>query len=209
MPGKNVRLLAHEPLYLRAVRQALRTVGQVVLSTDIGSIDAATLPQGCELLRRTRDLASDTTPMDQVIDHAIRCQGLSETCIVLLQATSPLRRDDDVQKAIELYNSSSHDLVMSVVLRDSSVLKYGLLNGTEFTAVRNPAYCFQNRQQLPKAYGPNGAIYVFSAADFLKAGGFPRGSIGAIEMPADRSLDIDTIEDFALAERMLTAAEST
>ena len=201
LPGKNTRHLARLPLYHHAIRQGIRTVGHALLSTDIEGIYPADLPRDARLIKRPAYLATDTTPMADVIRHLIETEALESYTLLLLQATTPLRSDDDIARAIQLYRKGDYELVMSVVERDSSVLKYGLLEGHEFHPMRDPEFCFQNRQQLPAVYAPNGAVYVFSATDFIKAGGFPTNRIGVIKMPDSRSIDIDSASDFDQVEK--------
>ena len=202
LPNKNIMLVNGLPLYMHAVSQAIRTVGSVVLSTDIESIDEIGLPPFCTLCRRPRELATDDTPMEDVIRHLIEEQSLVGTTLVLLQATSPLRSDNDVNAGLSLFKKGHHDLVMSVVERDRSALKYGILEGTSFGALREPSFCFANRQSLPRIHGPNGAIYIFEAETFIRSNGFPTQKIGAIEMPIERSTDIDDLVDLQLIEKM-------
>ena len=201
--GKNVRLIRGVPLYMHAVNQGLRVTGRVLISTDIEEIQQQNVPDGCEVCPRPSRLAKDNTPMASVINHLIESMSLWGSTIVLLQATTPLREDNDIRAAIRLYEQGRHKLVMSVVERDSGVLKYGLLDGSDFSALNDPSFCFANRQQLPPVYSPNGAVYVFSAEDFKKVGGFPENDIGAIEMPRERSVDIDNIHDFDVVERKM------
>jgi len=208
LPGKNTRLVNGLPLYLRAVLQGLRTVGRVILSTDIEAIDEATLPNGCTLSRRPPALAADDTPMDFVIRHLIDEHGLTGKCLVLLQATSPLRLDSDILAALKLFGTRQYDMVLSVVERDRGALKYGTLQGSTFSAMREQRFCFFNRQQLPAVHGPNGAVYVFEADHFVVVQGFPSSRIGAVEMPIERSADIDTLADFRHVENMLMVRNS-
>lgn len=203
LPNKNIMTLDGQPLYLHAVRQALRTVGRVLLSTDIVEIKEADLPKGCTLCPRPKHLAQDDTPISSVIDHLIVERALQGFTIVLLQATSPLRSDEDIQKAVALYREGFHDMVFGVAKRDRSILKYGTLENNTFAAVKDPALCFWNRQQLPHVVGPNGAMFVFGADEFCLRNGFPSERIGAIEMPTNRSIDIDTIDDLNYAEKYL------
>ena len=71
LPGKNVRLLDGEPLYLRAVKQALRLVDCCVISTDISEILHAPAPKRTQLLRRPPELATDQTVMAEVVADVI------------------------------------------------------------------------------------------------------------------------------------------
>lgn len=202
LPGKNQRCIDGVPLYLRAVLQGQRTVGRVLLSTDIEAITREGLPTGCTLCPRPAALATDSTPMAPVIQDLIERYNLYEHTLVLLQATSPLRQDCDVNSALALHRQGRHDLVMSVVESDPSVLKYGTLHNNDFMAMRDASHCFENRQSLPEVHKPNGSVYVFSAASFMAANGFPTTRIGATEMPISRSFDIDTLNDFLYVEQL-------
>lgn len=202
LPGKNIKELAGKPLFKHATDQALRVLGDVVISTDIKSI-VENPPAGAKVLARPTGLARDTTPMDAVIKDAILRRNLQGHTIVLLQATSPLRLDEDIKQALTLHKTGRFELVMSVTPTDPGFLKYGVVQDGQFRSVSHPAYCFANRQSLPAMSRPNGAVYVFSADTFLANGRLATTKIGAIEMPEDRSRDIDTADDFAAVEQML------
>lgn len=205
LPGKNVRDLAGKPLYRHAVDQAVRTTGACIVTTDIEEVLAAALPESCIKLRRDLALAADDTPMERVIEDVIRKLALTDETILLLQATSPLRLDEDIRTALGLHATGKHDLVMTVTAADPGVLKYGTIRDGEFRPLSRPGYCFTNRQQLPTVFRPNGAVYVFSAATFRHCGWrFPHERIGATEMPQDRSFDIDTLADLEAASRLLS-----
>ena len=204
-PGKNTREFAGQPLYRRSVDQAIRTVGSCIVTTDIHEIlEAPEIPPECTLLRRPTDLATDEAVMADVVHHAIENEhSLKDAVIVLLQATSPLRADADIHRALSLYSEAQHEIVMTVVEADPKLLKAGSISAGDFIPMSEPQYCFANRQTLPKVYEPNGAVYVFAATAFLESGGFPSKRIGAVIMPMDRSLDIDTELDYQLAVEAL------
>lgn len=203
LPGKNLRPLAGRPLYRHAVDQGLEAGAEVLISTDIPELLAADHGPGVTALRRPPELAGDDVPMDPVILHALRDRG--EALVVLLQATSPLRRAGDIRAALEVWRRGRFDLVMSVTPTPAGILKYGMAEGDRFVPVARAEYCFMNRQSLPAVYRPNGAVYVFDAEWFRANGGLATDRIGMVEMPAERSHDIDTAEDFARVEAILTA----
>jgi CMP-N-acetylneuraminic acid synthetase len=62
---------------------------------------------------------------------------------------------------------------------------------------------YERRQDLPKAFQPNGAIYAFSVAEFMKINHFPRDNVFPYLMSEANSTDIDTIEDLKLVEKRL------
>ena len=206
LPDKNIMPLAGKALYLYSVEQALRLFGQCVISTDIPSVLNADLPGNCYVIERPEALSQDTTPMDDVLLHVLNhLQGHDFTpdICVLLQATSPLRQDEDVRKAVKFFKANSFDLVKSVSSVSSGFLKYGSIddNGA-FIPVVKPEYCFSNRQDLPDMVRPNGAIYVFAADTFKKNGGMACQTIGAIETA--QSIDIDVQADLARAEKLIS-----
>lgn len=204
MPGKNTALLGGVPLWRRAVEQG-RAAGadHVVVSTDIPALLETEAEEGLTILARPPELSGDTTPMDPVLFHALGASVPEGARVVLLQATSPLRAIQDIRDAVALYDSGAFDLVKTVTPTPSGILKFGTMEGERFVPVSDPAYCFQNRQALPEVMRPNGAVYVFGRDWFLANGGLATDRIGAIVMPAERSFDIDTAEDFARADAML------
>lgn len=208
LPGKNMRPLAGVPLYLHAVQQALRVAERCIITTDIDDILSAPAPDGCTVLRRPAELAGDTVPMLDVVRDVIGRLDLHAETLLLLQATSPLRSDADLRAVLDLHASGRFAMTMAVTPVDRSRLKFGILDGDAFRPVADPAYCFSNRQSLPETCRPNGAAYAFSADAFRDAGGWPYGSIGAVPMPADRSFDIDTLEDFSQVEAAMQAMNS-
>ncbi len=206
LPGKNTRLLAGRPLYRHAVDLALAAgAGRVVISTDIPELLNADHPAGVRALQRPQALCADDAPMAPVLVHAIESAGINGT-VVLLQATSPLRVVEDVTAALARYASGDFELVMSVTPADRGVLKWGCVDNGRFVPLSQPAFVFSNRQSLPPVVRPNGAVYVFDAQAFVARGGFPSERIGALEMPSERSHDIDTLADFQHCERLLQSA---
>ena len=65
-------------------------------------------------------------------------------------------------------------------------------------------YLYKNRQSLPKVLAPNGAIFIFSANEFLKKNKLPENNIGFYEMPDERSIDIDKKEDLNKIRRIIS-----
>lgn len=203
LPGKNLRGLAGKPLYQHAVLQGLRFADRCIVTTNIPEIINSKLPERTLILERSAKLSSDQATMSNVIKDIILRLKLTNEILLLLQATSPLRTDNDIKAILDLHTNSNYKMVMTVVLNDSAVLKYGMVKGQKYYPIASPEYCFENRQNLPKVYRHNGAVYAFSALEFTNAGGFPSDSIGTVVMPKNRSVDIDTLSDFREIENYL------
>jgi N-acylneuraminate cytidylyltransferase len=203
LPGKNVRHLVGKPLYQYAIDAAHLAGAQCCyVTTDIAEVLSTKFTAPVALIQRPTHLQGDEVPMAPVLIHSIEQSTITGT-VVLLQATSPMRTAQHIQSALAEFATGAHHLVMSVTSADSSVLKWGFLSDGTFKPLAEPAFCFSNRQQLPLVYRPNGAIYVFDAQWFVRNGGFITDKIGAFQMSASDSLDIDTLEDFERCEQAL------
>ena len=192
---KNILKIEGIPLYLRTVNQALRITDKCIINTDIESVlQKKDFNENIIIYKREKKFAKDATPMDLVLKDMFEKVDLVNKYIILLQATSPLRKDEDILNALNLFRKGNYSMVMSVKKVDSSFLKYGYDSRGNFIPFAKN-YLFKNRQYLPKVLSPNGAIYIFSVREFLKKNKMPEKNIGYYEMPSDRSIDIDKKED--------------
>lgn len=208
LPGKNLRPLAGVPLWRRAVDQALAVgADEVIVSTDIAELLALPAGPRLRMLPRPAALAGDAVPMDPVIGHALS-ELPGPARVLLLQATSPLRSLADIRATLARFAAGDVDLAMTVTPADPGVLKWGLVADGRFRALVDPGHPFANRQALPPVWRPNGAVYVFDADGFRARGRLACERIGAVEMPPERSADIDDAADFARAEAWLRASGS-
>ena len=205
LPGKNTRPLAGKPLFRHAVDQGLEAgASRVFISTDIPEVLAADHGDMVRAVPRPPELAGDAVPMDAVLRHFLAGDFIEPATVVLLQATSPLRRAQDIRGALGVFARGAFDLVMSVTETSPTILKYGTAAPDgRFVPVSDPAYCFTNRQALPKVYRPNGAVYVFDADWVRRNGSLATDRIGMFEMEEGCSQDIDSEADFELAERLM------
>ena len=205
LPGKNIRLLADKPLYMHSVDVALEAGAQrIIISTDISDVLSSALPPRVQVIERPSDLCGEEVPMAPVLLHALQvaaCEG----AVVLLQATSPLRKVADVLSALDVFAKGRFDLVMSVTEADRSIPKWGRVEGDRFVPLSDPAHCFSNRQSLPPVVRPNGAVYVMQAQWFIASRSFVSERIGLVHMSPERSQDIDTLADFERCEAALAA----
>ena len=203
LKNKNFLNFCGRPLYQHAVEQALRVADICILSTDNSAILKQTNPKEKFMIHsRPPQLASDRSPIDQSLIDIIKKFNLKNQTIILLQPTSPLRTDADIEAALALYKASNFDLVISVCSTDSKILKSGFTRGKTFIPMSKSKYLFMNRQSLPSIFKPNGAIFIFDSNGFIKNKGFETDKIGHILMDEELSMDIDDEKDFKIAERL-------
>ena len=205
MPNKNITELDGKPLYMHAVDLASKGgAARIIVTTDIEEVLYEEFDYQVDVVARPKNLCSDSAPISPVLVHAIEKAKVTGV-VVLLQPTSPLRSVEDLKACLDLFECDGSDLVLTLADSDSSVLKWGqLTNDGLFHPFAGGKYVFNNRQTLPSVYKPNGAIYVFSAEWLIFHKNLGRAkTISGVQMPASRSHDIDTLEDFTLCQELL------
>lgn len=206
LPGKNIRPLKGKPLIgwsIEAAR-ASRYVSRIVVSSDDEEILAVARDQGAETpFRRPASLAGDATPGMDVVLHALD-QLAGFEWVVLLQPTSPLRLSADIDAAIEQCLKTNAPACVSVCEAPASPW-WMFEVGAEcrmrsfLPAEQRPV----RRQDLPDLYALNGAVYVAKTEWLRMSLSFLTEETVAYVMPPARSVDIDTLFDFQLAECLL------
>lgn len=211
LPGKNILDLAGRPLIGWTIDAALGSsyIDRVVVSTDSGEIAAVARSCGAEApFLRPAELAADQARSFDALLHALAWfeqRGERYDLLVWLQPTSPLRRTEDLDKAIELYFTRGAEAVVSVCETDHHPWWSNTLpDDGNMGGFLRPEVLNTNRQELPRYFRLNGAIYLGSP-DFLKKNGsfFSEGTFACV-MPRERSVDIDEALDLKLAEWLLT-----
>ncbi len=212
IPGKNLALLAGRPLLSYTCQAALasKRLTRVVLSTDDERIAAAGREMGVDVpFMRPADLATDESPMLDVIQHALQtldhAEGYRPDVVVLLQPTSPLRRGEHIDAAVDLLLRSGADSVVSVVevphqFNPVSVLR---LEGERLVPYL-PGPQVLRRQDKPRVYARNGpAVLASRRATLMEAGSLYGNDVRPLFMGHEESLDVDGPFDLMMAELLL------
>jgi N-acylneuraminate cytidylyltransferase len=121
VPGKNLRPVAGRPLVTWSITHAIgsTTPMRVIVSTDSEDIATVARAAGAEVpFLRPAELATDTAATEPTILHAIkwvRDEGWEPDLVILLQATSPIRRTDSIDRAIDQLLAEDADSLVGVV----------------------------------------------------------------------------------------------
>lgn len=210
IPNKNIVPLGGRPLLAYTCEAALlsKSLTRVILSTDDETIAAAGRACGVEVpFLRPSDLAQDGTTSLPVIQHALHWLATHDDyeadVAVLLQPTSPLRRTEHIDAAIELLLESGADVVVSVVEVPHQYHPASLMRMDEAGHLTPfmPGSVITRRQDKPRVYARNGpAIYAARTTTLLKADSLYAGECRPLVMGLEESLDVDTWEDLRSAE---------
>ena len=212
LPRKNILPLNGKPLIHYTIEAALgarRKHDVVCLSTDDNEIvDVAQhYPIDIPFLRPP-ELASDTATSNDVIRHALafyQNQGTAFDIVVLLQPTSPLRRDYHIREAVAAWNNS-YDKLVSVRNTDSNPY-FNLLEEQGGKLIKSKEGAYTRRQDAPTIYKINGAIYIYRVEHNLNHVQPQR--LGKYVMSNKASIDIDSEFDLFVAENIIKVGEES
>lgn len=206
LPGKNLRPVGGRPLldFSIAAARAARCVDRVVLSTDDEAIAEAGRRAGCEVpFRRPAELASDSATSMDVVLHALD-QLPEHDIVVLLQPTSPARSAADIDNALERLVQAGAPACVSVnVAEPSPYWMYRLDAQARLEPLLTAPLQVSRRQDLPAVYVLNGAVYAARTPWLRRSRRFVTRETVAHVMPPERSIDIDTLDDFETFERLV------
>ena len=213
LPGKNIRPLCGKPLIAHTIdcaRQA-KTIDRVIVSTDDPEIAEVARQSGAEVpFLRPAHLASDTAQAVDAyiytIDRLAQESGTDIRDFVVLLPTCPLRSPDDIDGAVGLFRERQADSVVSYTPEAHPVRWHRFLGEDgSFEDIFPPTLA--NRQEERRSYYPNGAVYVFRSEIIRRRKYYTERSYAYV-MPRDRSVDIDSIDDFAYAEFLMNRRET-
>lgn len=207
IPAKNIKPFCGKPLVCRSVEQAIECASpgdEIFVSTDSEEIRTTAESTGIRIpFLRPAECATDTASSYSVIMNAIdefEKRGKSFERVVLLQPTSPLRRVEDIQDALRLW-SPEIDMVVSVCeARTNPYYNAFETDSGGLLHISKGDGKFTRRQDAPKVWEYNGAVYVMTVSALKKG---PMSSFSRIvpsAMPSSRSADLDTPEDWLIAE---------
>ncbi len=205
IPDKNIRLMAGKPLCAWALEAACRSgaFARVVVSTDSQKIAAVVrgLQLPVEILERPADLATDEASTESVLLHA--AQQLDFEVLVTIQATSPLVKPEDFQKAYNLFEKEGYDSLLTAVRT-----KRFFWNDEGIALNYNPQQR-PRRQDFAGTLMENGAFYFTKRNILVENRCRLGGRLGIYEMTAENAIEIDDPADWLLVERALRERSMT
>lgn len=209
VPRKNVKLLAGKPLIAHAIMcaKACPSLGRVAISTDDPEIAKVAREWGGDVpFMRPGALASDAASEWLAWRHAVEVMedaGQNFDIMVSLPTTSPFRAVADVETCIDtLREHPDFDVVLTVCKARRSPYFNMVRLDADGSAhmVSESDTVVHRRQDVPEVYDITTVAYAVRT-DFIRtASGLFDGRVYAVEVPEERSLDIDTTHDFLIAE---------
>lgn len=211
LPGKNIKAINGKPLIWYTINAAKKSkfIGKIIVSTDDDGIANISKSFRAEIpFMRPKELArDDSLAIDNYIYTINKLNEGFKYCIeefIVLQPTSPLRTSLDIDNAVKIFKEKKADSVISVSeaihppIWAKRIDSKGILMNYFDIKIGN-----KNRQEIEKAYMPNGAIFVFKYSLIKEKYSYYSDKTYPYVMPLERSIDIDSKLDFEFAEYLM------
>lgn len=205
LPKKNILKLGDKPLIAHSIELAknINEIENVYVSTDSKEIANIAKNYGARIIKRPENLASDQSPEWLAWIHAVKYVNENYGAFdkfLSLPATSPLRNSNDVIKCLNslagnidmvltMTNAKRNPWFNMVIKDDSGIIK-----------TVNQNIEISRRQDAPKVYDLCTVAYVTRPDFILSSSSLWEGNTIGVEIPENRSIDIDTKYDFEIAD---------
>ncbi len=212
LPGKNIRLMCGKPLIAWSIEKAKKSkyLDMILVTTDSQEIADVSRNFGAHVpFLRPAELASDKSTTYDAIRHALDFlkdkEGATFDYIVLLEPTSPLREDEDIDRMLDKLLAKEHDFdsIISVgeVDEHPSIVK-------RLTGHRLEPFCPEllqttRRQDNEPAYFPYGVAYIAKTQVLLEENTFYSKRCTHFKIKHYQNFEIDDIYGFLCAESIM------
>ena len=200
LPGKNIRPFLGRPIILYTVSAAIESglFEKIIVSSDDEEILETVKSSGVSIQRRKARLSGDDVPIAEVCLNVLQEEsetGYDNLCC--LYATAPLRTSDDIRKAYKELLSEGIEGVTSYAKSPFKALQQ---RDDKTLAPMWPEYARLQSQDIPSLWVDNGSLHWVEVSAFQREKNFYLEKMSGYPMPRNRSIDIDTLEDFKFAE---------
>ena len=206
LPGKNIRPFCGKPLLSHSIEVAKKSkyIDDIIISTDSEDIAQIAQKYGAKSDLRPPQLATDTAIVGDVIRDLIDRLDEKFEYMVLLEATSPLRTVQLVDTCLERIISQKFDSIATFSLAEPPPTRLWNIKDNLASPYLKDADPWLPRQQQQDAFYLNGLVYAFHIPSWVKSNSksIYFGKSSAV-VTNQNSIDIDTLEDFELAEYIM------
>lgn len=213
IPGKNIKPMGGIPLINRSIDIARKFAEDkdICVTTDSDEIIKVVEQHGMKVpFKRPDYLATDTASSHDVLIQALdfyREKGIEYDWLVLLQPTTPFRKEEDLRKMLEMMND---DLDMVVSVKEAETNPYYNCyavneDGYLQKFIKSQSAGYGRQQAKPAIYEKNGSVYVIKISSLRKHKMNEFEKVRFYEMDKIYSIDLDEPLDWIFAEAVLNA----
>ena len=197
IPNKNIMDFNGKPLISWTIGQVKKSnlIKDIYVSSDSQEILSVSQKYGAKTILRPQNISNDNSSSEEALLHFLYQLKKDPDLIVFLQATSPLRKADDIDNAINTLIKDKADSLVSLTETREFIWEQVEKNFVPIT------YDFDNRcghRDLKKLYYENGSIYIFKPEILRKFNNRLGGIKSVYLMEAWQRADIDDDDTFEL-----------
>jgi len=203
--NKNLQKIKNKTLLEITINQAkkINKIHKIFLSTDSKKIASSIKNENIEIIMRPKFLAKDNSSEWHSWQHAIKQvkKKYDFEKFICLPVTSPLRTNKDILNCIKKLDDKN-DMVITIqkTERNPWFNMVKTKNKNFFEVVNKVSRKFVDiRQKAPIVYDMTTVCYVTRPDYVLKNRSIFSGRVGAVIIPQNRALDIDTNFDLKVA----------
>lgn len=202
IPKKNIKLLKGKPLIAYTIEAALASkLDGMIVSTDNKEISDIAQKYNANVLTRPPHLAEDKTSTLSVLQDIVLKIDEKFDALMVLQPTSPLRKVEDINRSIDLFNHDENaDSLVSVVKVSHNYMPQKLMS-LEGKYLKGSSE-IKRRQEMPDMYARNGAAIYITRISNIKNNLLGNKILPYI-MSKSASFDIDDHEDWQIIEKFI------
>ena len=209
IPRKNLMEICSKPLIAWSIIAAKNSemIDEVYVSSDSHEILEIAKHYGAKQILRPDEISGDKDSTESALIHAIKhlaSENISIGTVVLLQATSPLRKRKDLDNAILNFQNENLDSLFS----GAELLDFLIWEKNALGELKSFNYDWKNRgrrQDRNLQYVENGSFYIFKAKEFLKFENRFFGKIGIFSQGFWQSFELDEPSDIPLIKSLFNA----
>ncbi len=204
LKNKNLKKIYGKPLinYTLDHAKKMKIFNDVIISTDSKKIENICLKEGLfSIGMRPKHLSNSAVSKINVIRHAVhryeKLTNKTTDIIVDLDITSPLRNNSDLLKSIEIFKKTKSNNLFSVCKsRKNPYFNMIEIHKNKVSLVKSKNKRIYSRQKAPLVYEMNASIYIWKRSCLFSKNPLFNRKTNIYEMPFNRSIDIDDINDF-------------
>ena len=194
LPEKNVKLIDEIPLLALSILYAQANseiIDEIYVSTDDRNIKNIALKYGAKVIDRPEDISGDNEPTISALKHVLENIDSDVENVILLQPTNPLRPENLLKEAFEVYKKGNYSSLFTVSRNHQ---KFGKIIDDRFIPYNYEIG--QRSQDLSPLYFENGLLYITKASLVHENIIISEEAFPLVIDHIFANADIDTQEDF-------------
>jgi len=116
LPGKNIKFLGGIPLLAHSIQYAKQFsfIDEIYVTTDNLEVKNVALQFGAKVIDRPAEISGDLEPTVSALKHVLESISDEVENVILLQPTNPLRPENLLEEAFQLFLNSNSDSLFTV-----------------------------------------------------------------------------------------------